>query len=253
MCLGALALLAGCPPMTEVVPAPAGDVVGLVEGRNEPVEVFRGIPYAQPPVGDLRWRAPEPVEPWEGTLQAVAFGPQCVQGNGGGNASEDCLFLNIWRPTGPIAEPLPVMVWIHGGSYTNGDGGQRFDRRPHRIGQARAQIGAEGHGIGSHGGILGAVGLHDQALLDGVPGFVAKDSHARGLAAAFDLQHLFSLQPFQAGMGQVKRDRNARHAVGREPLVGKPDVGTEQDILALQLFVELLDPFDQPAPTHHRI
>ena len=95
------------------------------------VRVYRGIPYAAPPVGDLRWRPPQPVEPWEGVREATRFASQCWQGDGASpdyaflqmnprsNRSEDCLYLNIWSP--PPSDALrPVMVWIHGGSFLGG-------------------------------------------------------------------------------------------------------------------------------------
>jgi para-nitrobenzyl esterase len=87
---------------------------------------FKGIPYAAPPIGDLRWRAPQPVEPWQGVRDATAPGHDCMQipfddpvAPVGTTPSEDCLVLNIWRPAGP-ADGLPVMIWIPGGWYVNG-------------------------------------------------------------------------------------------------------------------------------------
>src|SRR5690348_16268495 len=75
---------------------------GLVRGTAEGgLVVYRGIPFAAPPVGDLRWRAPQPVGNWDGVREAVKFGPSCVQGGGRGGppqGSEDCLYLNVWTP-----------------------------------------------------------------------------------------------------------------------------------------------------------
>ncbi len=94
---------------------PAGDVV-----------VFKGIPYAAPPVGPLRWRAPQPVVAWAGQRQASGFGNACLQPPPrpaspalGAPLSEDCLYLNVWRPV-RARGALPVMVWIHGGSLVSG-------------------------------------------------------------------------------------------------------------------------------------
>lgn len=78
--------------------------------------VFKGIPFAQPPTGDLRWRAPLPAKSWTGVRNATEFGPACVQGGAQGqNSSEDCLTLNVWTPTWPMKKPAAVMVWIYGG------------------------------------------------------------------------------------------------------------------------------------------
>ncbi len=99
-----------------------GSVRGATEGQ---ATSFRGIPFAAPPVGDHRWRPPAPAPGWDGTLDATAFGPSCVQAPFSGQPpveqSEDCLTLNVWRPVGvsPGAK-LPVMVWIYGGGFSIG-------------------------------------------------------------------------------------------------------------------------------------
>jgi para-nitrobenzyl esterase len=98
---------------------------GVITGSETGgVRSFLGVPYAAPPVGALRWRAPQPVRPWEGVKQARAFSPVCEQTAAWveGRRSEDCLYLNIWTPA--AAKNLPVIVWIHGGALVAGSGSQ---------------------------------------------------------------------------------------------------------------------------------
>jgi para-nitrobenzyl esterase len=107
-----------------VVNAPAGSARGeALDGLS----VWRGLPYARPPVGRLRWRPPAEARPWRGTRDATAFGPPCVQPRGRPGSiyfeelpamSEDCLTLNVWAPAN--ARNAPVFVWIHGGALTTG-------------------------------------------------------------------------------------------------------------------------------------
>ena len=97
---------------------------GLVEGSVEDgIHVFKGIPFAAPPVGDLRWKAPLPVLPWEGVRKADTFAPACPQPSNpasGMETSEDCLYLNVWTPAQASGEKFPVMVWIYGGGFSSG-------------------------------------------------------------------------------------------------------------------------------------
>jgi para-nitrobenzyl esterase len=116
-------------------------MISGVAGKSPEVRVYKGIPFAAPPVGDLRFRAPQPPATWEGTRQADQFGPMCMQGGAsggrggkGGKApaapagrsaqpmSEDCLYLNVWTAAKSPNDKRPVMVWLHPGGYTSGSG-----------------------------------------------------------------------------------------------------------------------------------
>jgi para-nitrobenzyl esterase len=100
---------------------------GVISGlRENGLDVYKGIPFAVPPVGDLRWRPPVHAASWTGTRKADAFAPACMQvgvsmpGEEPPAVSEDCLYLNIWMPAKTAHEHLPVIVWIYGGGYING-------------------------------------------------------------------------------------------------------------------------------------
>jgi len=105
-------------------------LISGIAGSDTAVRVFRGIPYAAPPVGKLRWRAPQPAAHWDGVREADQFGAICMQpafrgANPPANQpkmSEDCLFLNVWTAATSARERRPVMVWIHAGGYQTGSG-----------------------------------------------------------------------------------------------------------------------------------
>jgi para-nitrobenzyl esterase len=184
MVVAAAALLfLSAPPATAaadgIVHVETGSVRGTVANG---VESWKGIPFAAPPVGELRWRAPQPAPPWDGVRDASAYGSDCMQQPAPSDAappgtepSEDCLYLNVWRSAGRSSAPRPVIVWIYGGGFVNGGSSPptysgaelarqgvvvaSFNYRLGRFGTfAHPQLTAEN----ADGGLLGNYGLLDQ-------------------------------------------------------------------------------------------
>ena len=174
----------GVPPVLNI---DGGQISGKV-GESDGVSVYMGIPYAAPPVGELRWKKPQPVIPWEGVRECIEPGAASLQGGQAEGSfywkefyshadpklSEDCLYLNVWTPAAGTDAKLPVMVWIHGGAYMNGYGheiefdGMEFAKRGvvlvtinYRLGMcgflSHPLLTAENGGVGS-----GNYGLYDQ-------------------------------------------------------------------------------------------
>src|SRR5579862_4083410 len=153
-----------CAAIPDPVRLDSGSVSGI-STSDAVVRMFKGIPYAAPPVGDLRWKAPQPPAKWDGVRKAETFSSTCSAGGGGGRGgrggggkgappnpngapaapkaapaggpSEDCLYVNVWTPDKAASDRLPVIVWNYGGGFTGGSGSEgRYD------GEALARKGA---------------------------------------------------------------------------------------------------------------
>ncbi|MDB5683538.1 MAG: hypothetical protein JWM75_1236 [Sphingomonas bacterium] len=137
----AAAVLAAAPAAHAALTKPVKTQTGLVAGapgKKPGVTVFKGIPFAAAPIGNLRWKAPQPAKRWSGVRQANAYGKVCIQPPGKGRVnpatdmpdspgmSEDCLNLNVWTPARKAGAKLPVMVWLYGGAYGEGGGSAPF-------------------------------------------------------------------------------------------------------------------------------
>ncbi len=183
-----LAVVAGCasapgeradPVLTENVSIRQGDIKGSARDHTG-VLAFKGIPFAAPPVGPLRWETPQPAAAWQGMRDATTYGNKCWASNSSGGpiatdgVSEDCLYLNVWTPAKRGSDKLPVMVWVHGGGFqigtssTPASDGTLLARRDvvvvtfnYRLGVfgflARTDLDAESAGRRS-----GMYGMHDQ-------------------------------------------------------------------------------------------
>lgn len=215
-----------------------GRLVGEWDG---PVAVFRGVPFAAPPVGDLRWRPPAPAAPWEGERRAVEFGPAPLQPQPPTDSvmyhtnfadrralvmSEDCLYLNVWTPDPAPAAGLPVMVWVHGGGNRYGHGSQDIhDGRAmagrglvvvtlnHRLGAlgflAHPELAAEdGAGASGNYGLLDVVAAltwvrENIAAFGGDPDRITLAGNSAGAAHICHLMAARAARPhFRAAVGQ---------------------------------------------------
>lgn len=138
-----------------IVKTANGSLQGITDSTG--IKMFRGIPYAQPPVGDLRWKNPQPPKDWKGVRMADKFSPQAMQRPmysdmvfRSAGRSEDCLYLNVWTPAKPTTVKLPVLVYFYGGGFNAGDGSEyRYD------GESMAQKGIVSVTVNYRLGIFG--------------------------------------------------------------------------------------------------
>jgi carboxylesterase type B len=197
-----------------------------VAGVNSAITVFKGIPFAAPPVGELRWKPPVRPGSWHGVMQADHFGPSCMQpvrATAGrfGEISEDCLYLNVWTPATRAAEKLPVMVWIYGGGFQSGSAANpQFDGEGlaakgvvrvslnYRLGilgfLAHPELDKESpHGVSGNYGLLDEVAAlqwvaRNIAAFGGDPNRVTIFGQSAGGASV----HFLSLSPMAKGLFQ---------------------------------------------------
>lgn len=218
----------------QIVTTAYGQLQGEQSGG---VNVWRGIPFAAPPVGELRFRAPQPPEPWNAVREAKEFGPVSLQpvstsGTrfGGSNPvySEDCLYLNVWSPAAAQEDALPVMVWIHGGTFVTGAGSQPMFDGAHMAASGRVvlvtvnyrlgplgfmHLSPLGAGLGSNLGLLDQIAAlewvrENIAAFGGDPGNVTVFGESAGsmsiaaLLAMPAAKGLFSRAIMESGAGQ---------------------------------------------------
>ncbi len=175
-----LGVLAFSSAIAAQAPKPVRTQAGLVQGTIEDgITVYKGVPFAAPPLGNLRWRAPQPPIPWKGVRKTDAYAPACMQtpivnrdlGLEPVTTSEDCLYLNIWTPAKSPRERHAVMVWIYGGGFTIGGtsmpqyDGEKLAKKgvvlvsvAYRLGEfgflAHPELSAENHGHSGNYGLL---------------------------------------------------------------------------------------------------
>ena len=237
-----------------VVSLDTGAVMGTNAGDTHS---FKGIPFAAPPVGKLRWRAPQPAASWSGVRSATAYGPDCLQlpptGTGAapsGNTAEDCLYLNVWRPAESHGR-RPVLVWIYGGAFVMGGSsypvydGTSFARQGVVFVSFNYRLGRFGFFAhpalsAAHEGPLGNYGYQDQiaalqwvkrniAAFGGDPSHVTVMGESAGGISVLDLL----VSPIAKGLFQqaIVMSGGGRAAMSNRPLDGKTaSEGTAEDV-----------------------
>lgn len=178
-------LLAAAPAAHAAIAKPVMTKTGLVSGipgTRPGVTSFRGIPFGAPPVGDLRWKAPQPVAAWKGVRDGSKFGNVCYQPPGRGRMnvtvdlpgsppmSEDCLYLNVWTAAKGAGEKRPVMVWLYGGAYSEGGGSSTYNWGDN--------LAAKGAVVVTFNYRLGSLGFFSHPDLDAESGHNASGNYA---------------------------------------------------------------------------
>ncbi|WP_193165890.1 carboxylesterase/lipase family protein [Microbulbifer hainanensis] len=272
---------------TEMIATPAGPLLGKIDPKTG-VQCFLGVPFAAPPVGELRWRAPQKMAPWRAPLQATRFGMPAAQNpsllfkvlgpNGEHPEGEDCLYLNIYAPPQDrrSSTKLPVMVWIHGGSFYLGSGSQEIYDGRYLAASGRAIVVTFNYRLGALGFLrlddisdipaTGNEGLQDQiaalqwvqenvAAFGGDPDNVTLFGESAGamcivnLMAARNCRGLFHRAIVQSGNPSTVHSRDRANDLGRGFLehlaqlrdVDDPAGASTREILQAQLAV-LSDP-----------
>ncbi|HTA47283.1 MAG TPA: carboxylesterase family protein [Bryobacteraceae bacterium] len=215
-------LFAGAAIVSAAIPEPvkidAGMITGTSGAAGEDVRVFKGIPYAAAPVGDLRWKAPQPPAKWEGVRKGDQFGPACLPNRAPANGtapSEDCLYINVWTGAKAASERRPVIVWTYGGGFTSGSGSEpRYD------GEALARKGAV---VVTYNYRLGVFGFFAHPDL-------AKESshHTDGNYALMDMQAALrwvqkNIEAFGGDPQRVTIDGESAGAIMVSTMVASPE------------------------------
>ena len=192
-----LPLLLACaaePPNPFLVQTDGGPVEGFAPEGGADVAAFLGIPFAQAPEGHMRWRPPVAVEPWTDALHANDYRSICPQGRAQLPQGEDCLYLNVWTPIDRTGdEPLPVMVWIHGGGFRAGNG---------RLGEAPAT--GRGAGLARRGVMVVSIQYRLAAL-----GFFAHPALAAEAATSGEPEGSHGVLDMIAALEWVQRNAAA--------------------------------------------
>ena len=265
--------------LDQPVPTENGPVQGVTAGE---ITAFKGIPYAAPPLGDLRWRAPQPAAAWQGVRRAARFSAACFQAKTGafgpwsaeyiaknameGGSSEDCLYLNVWTAAAKPSEKRPVLVWIYGGGFTSGSGdvpvydgaglaakGLVMITFNYRVGLlgflAHPELTREsGHGASGNYALLDMIAAldwvhHNISAFGGDPGNVTIAGQSAG---AFAVNYLMA-SPLAKGLFERAIAESGGAFIGAASLKDAEAAGEKMGTLA-ELRAKPPDAFLRPAP-----